>query len=312
MSDPIEMIGKSTVQHGPGNDLAYLTKLHPTDAPGIIDSLEQLACSRGYSKVCARIPAPEAGRFVAAGYHLEAALPNFFPEGGSACFMAKYLSADRKQERQPLLVREVLIAADAQQRAAAKPLPAGFAFRLAQEKDAAGMAALYREVFTAKPLRVHDPGYIRAAMKESAIFFGIWKEESMVALSCTEIELASNSAELTHFATLPGYRGLGLAGHLLQQIEGHLEKLGIRSLFSINGAYSFGMNIAFSSNGYRYGGTLTNHTSIYGTLESANVWHKALPDDPKFAWRFLYEADSMDDGRGHEQPFKDRRMDLDS
>jgi len=58
------------------------------------------------------------------------------------------------------------------------------------------------------------------------------------------------------------------------------------------------MNITFSCNGYRYGGTLTNHTSIYGTLESANVWHKALPDDPKFAWRFLYEVDSMDDGRG--------------
>jgi len=52
--------------------------------PGIIDHLEQLACSRGYSKVYARIPAREAGRFVAAGYHLEAALPYFFQEGGSA------------------------------------------------------------------------------------------------------------------------------------------------------------------------------------------------------------------------------------
>lgn len=297
MSDTLETIGNSLVQHGPGNDQAYLRKLHPTDAPEIIDRLEDLACSRGYSKVCARIPAWEAERFVKAGYHLEAAIPSFFPEGGSACFMAKYFSLDRKQERQPLLVREVLIAAGGRQRAAALPLPERFAFRLALEEDAAEMGALYRDVFSTRPSPVHDPACIVAAMKMSSVFYGIWLGESLVALSGAEIDQASNSAELCNFATLKEYRGHGLGMHLLQQMEEHLWQLGIRSLFSITRAYSFGMNLTFASNDYRFGGTLINNSFDYGNLESENVWHKALSDDPKFAWGFLFEADAGPGGR---------------
>ena len=307
MRDAIETIGNSLVQHGPDDDQAYLMKLHPTDAPEITEHLEQLACSRGYSKVCARIPAGETGRFVAAGYHLEAAIPNFFPEGGTACFMAKYFSSDRKQERQPLLVREVLIAAEAQPRAAAKPLPPRFAVRLALEEDAAEMGALYREVFAARPSPVHDPAFIVAAMRKSSIFFGIWLGESIVALSCAEIDSASHSAELNHLATLAEYRGHGLGAHLLQQMEEHLWQLGIRSLFSVTRAYSFGINLTFASNGYRFGGTLTNNTSNYGSMESGNVWHKALAEDPKFAWGFLFESDATTVGSGHDGPGKERR-----
>lgn len=298
MSDAIEIIGNSLVQHGPDNDRAYLMKLHPTDIPDIIGHLEQLASSRGYSKVCAKVPACEAGRFVAAGFHLEAAIPYFFPEGGSACFMAKYFTADRKLERQPLLVREILAAADARQPAVAMPLPARFALRVAREEDAGGMAAFYRQVLTTRACAVHDPAFIRAAMEESSIFFGAWKGESIVALSCAEVDITSSSAEMTDFATLPEYRGHGVALHLLRQMEEHVLALGIRSVFTVVRAYSFGMNIALASNGYSFGGTLTNDSNVRDSMESANVWHKVLPDDPRLAWRFLFEAGAPEDGRG--------------
>lgn len=297
MSDAIETIGNSLVQHGPGNDRAYLMKLHPTDASDITDNLEELACSRGYSKVFAKVPAWEAGRFVAAGYHLEAAIPYFFPEGGSACFMAKYFSAGRKLERQPLLVREILIAADAQQRAAAMPLPASLTLRAAGEGDASEMADLYREVFAAKPFAIHDPASIRAAMMASTIFFGVWEGDDLVALSSAEVDLASSSAEMTDFATLPEYSGHGLVLHLLQQMEENLLALGIRSVFTIARAYSFETNLTFAGNGYCFGGTLTNNINIYGNLESVNVWHKALPEDPRIAWKYLSEVDSTEEGR---------------
>ncbi|HBG04727.1 MAG: putative beta-lysine N-acetyltransferase [Geobacteraceae bacterium GWC2_58_44] len=296
MSEAIEAMGSSLVQHGSGHDRAYLKKLHPDDAPRIIDCLEQLVCSEGYSKICARIPAWEVGRFVSAGYQLEAAIPGFFPEGGSACFMAKYFCADRKLERQPLLVRDVLVAADAQQRAVEPPLPGSFAVRGAGAGDADQMAALCAEVCARGHSALRKPEQLRAAMKGGTIFFGVWEGEGAVALSSAAVDFASSSAEMADFAILPEHRGHGLAQHLLQRMEEHLVTLGIRSVFGTVRAYSFGMNLTFARNGYRFGGTLTNNIKAYGGLESVNVWHKALPEDPRFAWKFLFEAGAAQDG----------------
>lgn len=80
MSDTMETIGSSLVQHAPGSDGAYLVKLHSADASEIVDHLERLAISRGYSKVFAKVPARESARFVAAGYHLEAAISPITPK----------------------------------------------------------------------------------------------------------------------------------------------------------------------------------------------------------------------------------------
>jgi putative beta-lysine N-acetyltransferase len=186
-------------------------------------------------------------------------------------------------------VREVLIAAEAQPRAGAVPLTAGFAVRLARKRDAANMAELYREVIASCPFPVLDPAFLSAAWKDSTLYFGVWKEKRIVALSCAEIDISSSSAELTHFAIQPEHCCQGLSLHLLQQMEEKVMTLGIRSLFTVARAYSSGMNITFARNGYHFGGTLTNDINICGRLESMNVWHKSLPDDPKFAWRFLIE-----------------------
>lgn len=89
MDNVIDLIGRSPVQHGPRDEMAYLMCLHPADAPLIVENLDQLACTRGYSKVVAKVPAGETRRFLAAGYQLEAALPCFSLEDDAACFMAK-------------------------------------------------------------------------------------------------------------------------------------------------------------------------------------------------------------------------------
>ncbi len=277
MSDTINTIGRSIIQHGPVNDRVYLMKLHPDDATDFVEYLDRLASSRGYSKVFAKVPRWNMVRFVAAGYELEASIPDFFPDGAAACFMGKYFTTTRRVEPQPQLVKEILVVSKAQEPVCCPvSLPEGFTARIAREGDTAGMAEVYRKVFASYPFPIHDAGFLRAAMLGGTIFFGIWHGDKIVALSSAEIDCSSGSAEMTDFATLPEYRGHGFALYLLQQLEEAVQSREIRSLFTIARAYSFGMNITFARNGYRFGGTLTNNTNISGSLESMNVWHKTL------------------------------------
>ena len=276
MSDTIEMHGRSVFQHGKYNDRVYLMKLHAGDSGEIIPHLEQLAASRGYSKIFAKVPQQELSRFTDAGYTLEAEVPGFFPEGEAACFMGRYFSTSRGKEQKEQLVREVLTAAGTRQSSApVLSLAEGFSSRIAGEDDAPGMAAVYRKVFATYPFPIHEPGFLRAAMYGTTIFFGVWKGEEIVALSSAETDPLTGSVEMTDFATLPEYRGHGLALYLLQQMEEAVKARGIRSFYTIARAYSFGMNITFARNNYKFGGTLINNTNISGSLESMNVWYKS-------------------------------------
>jgi beta-lysine N6-acetyltransferase len=279
MSDLIETIGKSIIQHGSGNDRVYLMKLHPDDAPDIVERLDTLAASGGYSKIFAKVPSWSAGRFVAADYALEAAIPAFFPEGAAACFMGKFFTPARGQEGHAELVRQVLAAAGAEVSAyRPAPLLEGFYVRKASEGDVEAMAEVYRKIFATYPFPIQDPAFLRTAMNGTTVFFGVWEGERIAALSSAEIDESSRSAEMTDFATLPEYRGHGLALHLLRLMEDAVKSRGIRSLYTIARSYSFGMNITFARNGYNFGGTLINNTNIFGKLESMNVWHKALSE----------------------------------
>ncbi len=277
MNDSLEIFGRSLIHHGPYNDRAYLMKLHEEDCGEIVQSLDMLASSRGYSKIFAKVPSSVRERFVAGGYVQEAKIPGFYPGGDDACFMGKYFTASRAREQQPQLVKDVLDAAGAAAEVPTlTPLPQGFTVRLAVEDDGDEMAKIYREVFASYPFPVHDPAFLRAAMRDSTMFFGIWNGAKIAALSSAEMDFHSASAEMTDFATPPAYRGNGFALCLLRQMEDAVKGRGIRSLFTIARAYSFGMNITFARNGYLYGGTLTNNTNISGSLESMNVWYKIL------------------------------------
>lgn len=287
MRDTVETIGSSLVQHGPGHDRAHLKKLHPADADGIVEKLEHLACSRGYSKLSATVAAGETGRFVAAGYHIEALLPDFFPQGGAACFMARFLNGERRLERQPQLVREVLAAASAQRDDGPSTLPPGFALGRGTPAHAEELALLHRELYPGMESAMHDPQRVRSLMGGDRIFLCVWQGESLVAVASAEVDACSSSAEVAEIAVLPEYRPDGIALYLLQRLEETLLALGVRSAFTIARANSFPVNITWARNGYSFAGTLTNHGNSYGPLESANVWHKVLPEDTKVAWSFL-------------------------
>ncbi|RQW85833.1 MAG: putative beta-lysine N-acetyltransferase [Geobacter sp.] len=273
----METIGRSLLHHGAYNDRAYLMKLHEEDSEEIVRRLDLLVTSRGYSKIFAKVPSWARERFIAGGYAEEACIPGFYPGGENVSFMGKYFSDSRAREQEPLLVSEVLNAARTTAVVSApSPLPAGFTVRAASEEDGEEMAKVYREVFASYPFPIHDPVFLQTSMKDATLFFGIWHGRTIAALSSAEMDSCAAAAEMTDFATPPAFRGNGFALLLLREMETAVKTRGIRSLFTIARAYSFGMNITFARNGYLYGGTLTNNTNISGKLESMNVWYKNL------------------------------------
>ncbi|GFO62635.1 hypothetical protein M1B72_20455 [Geomonas paludis] len=290
MTDEIEKMGKSLLRHDHRDGQAVLMYLDPGDAPGIVADLERVAISRGYTKVCARIPAAHARHFVAAGYQLEAAIPHFYGEGDTGCFMTRFFVKEQMLERAPMLRNAVLATTELQPPAPAVTLAEGGTLRLARAADVDRVAALYGEVGVAKSAAVHDPRFLEAALNRGDLFLGVWVAEAPVAICAAHLDAASGSGELAHFAVNPQHRGRGHALLLLQGMAQALSPLGVRLLWSAVRAYAPGINITFARGGYCYGGTLTNSTNIYGTLESVNVWYKALGDDPALAWGSVFPS----------------------
>jgi hypothetical protein len=117
--DRVDKIGRSSVQHGPFNNRAYLMKLDPADVPGIVPKLRALCEKQGYSKVFAKVPASERAAFEEAGYREEATIPGLYGGSEDAVLLALYLDPARAQEQRAAAVNEILELA----RAKAERLP---------------------------------------------------------------------------------------------------------------------------------------------------------------------------------------------
>jgi len=276
--DQVETFGNCLLQHGPASDRVYLMKLDREDFPEILDHLDELAESRGYSKVFAKVPAYAREGFEQDNYRLEAAIPGFYNGKTDGLFMARYFDTERAIDPDAERVDEVLNAA--QEKALAVPAIKAETrgdCRLAVPEDCAQMAELYREVFASYPFPVHDPDYLAETMAENVTYAGIWENGRLLALASAERDKAGSNAEMTDFATHPEFRGRGLANLLLWKLEELMAAVNCKTCYTIARATSFGMNITFAKNGYSFAGTLIKNTQISGGLESMNVWYKRLP-----------------------------------
>ena len=279
VADRVEKFGQSIVQHGPENDRVYLMKLYQEDLPGILGFIEELVDKHHYSKVFAKIPATNEEVFSAAGYCVEARVPDFYRGEVGGLFMAAYPQAQRQNDPDATQVDKVLAAAKAKAGSAApislKNTEADHC-RLAEPDDCPAMADLYRRVFSSYPFPIHDPDYLVQTMADNVTYAGVWKGEELMALASAEVDAVGSHAEMTDFATDPAYRGQGLAHLLLAELETLMADADIQTCYTIARATSFGMNITFAKSGYRFGGTLVQNTQISGGLESMNVWYKPV------------------------------------
>ncbi|WP_129598841.1 putative beta-lysine N-acetyltransferase [Methanohalophilus profundi] len=276
MSDIIEKIGKSLIQHGTYNNRIYLMKLDTGDLPDIIPEMDQLAEQRGYSKIFAKVPADSRAAFDAKGYVKEAGVPEYYSGKKEALFMCKYFSEHRQEDTQDEDDRIISTARGKAGDIMKPELPEGFLVRMCTEADLPVMAEIYARFFPTYPFPIQDPAYLKETMEDNVVYFAVENEGDIVALSSSEIDFENRNAEMTDFATLPQFRGMGLSTYLLSKMEKEMNKKGILTLYTIARAASYGMNTVFARLGYEFTGKLVQNTNISGNLENMNVWYKRI------------------------------------
>ncbi len=280
MFDTIEKIGQSTVHHGKNSNRIYIMSLDPTDLPEIIKKFDKLAKENEYGKIIAKIPFTSKDIFERNGYESEAVIENFFNGENDASFMCKYTDLNRKTDPLKSKCTEILnIALNKAPLSYSGNLSEEFILREATKADVLDMIKLYKIVFKSYPFPIHDETYVLKTMEENLIYFGIWHGKELVALSSIELAEKYSNAEMTDFAVHPNYRGYGFALYLLKAMEIKLHHMKVKTAYTIARSMSAGMNITFSKNGYKFGGTLINNTDISGQIESMNVWYKKLNKD---------------------------------
>ena len=289
-ADAVERFGSALIQHGKSNDRVYIMDPGTEPAETLIARADELAAAGGYTKLFAKVPGRSAAAFFAAGWRLEAFVPGLFgghassrtagAESQDGFFIVKYLQKAREaMAGEPAHRKKMADFARMLSEispAMPKPLPRTMTIRECLPEDAERMAAVFAQVFSDYPFPVDDPAFIRESMKEGTDYLCAESDGRIAALSSAEINVAQAYAEMTDFAVLPEYRGLGLAGTLLQRMETAAASKGIETAYTIARLNAPGMNAAFLKADYRYGGTLFANTAMPEGLESMNVLYKGL------------------------------------
>jgi putative beta-lysine N-acetyltransferase len=274
--DTIENIGKSSVQHGKHNDRIYVMKLYPNDLPRLLSWMEDIMEQQDYSKIFAKVPSWGKDSFLKEGYKIEAKVPNMLMGKETIYFMAKYYKNWRKEDGNTELKKVLHSALEKQKEERSLLLLPRFTYRVLNKQDVNEMVEVYKEVFETYPFPIHNPEYLIETMEDNFVYFGVFSDGDLVAVSSCEMDEKGLNVEMTDFATLPDFRGFGLAGFLLGEMEKEMKNKGIKTAFTIARAQSFGMNITFAKKDYEYTGTLIKNTNIAGNFESMNVWYKSL------------------------------------
>lgn len=271
--DKSEKIGQSIIQHGKGSNRIYLMDFSPADFPDIIHEMDVLAEDNGYGKSFVKIPAHYSPLFLQAGYETEAVVPKFYSGREDALFMAKYFDPLRRRLTSNELKRfqKLLLSKG---NTDIHPLDASYQLKLLTKDDAHQMAELFSQVFESYPFPVFDPSFLRHEMTANTVYFGVFHNSELVAISSAECNPKYKNAEMTDFAVLTSQRGKKIASHLLRAMEHFLIKKGYLTFYTIARLNSPSMNKTFMNLNYSYAGTLVNNTQIAGQIESMNVWYK--------------------------------------
>ncbi len=275
--DIIENIKGSVIQHGPHNNRIYLMRLNTDDTHGLIATLDDMALKNGYGKIFAKISAPAWNAFKSADYIKEAVVPGFFTGKTDGFFISKYFSGERqKAQNVEKLLSFVKQAGKGSANNIHRTDKATRDVVSCKPSDAAEMSLIYQQVFKSYPFPIQKPIYLKRIMKEGVLYFCIRIEGRIAAIAAAEIDLVSKNAEMTDFATLPKWRGMGFAGMLLIHMDKKIRKLGIKTAYTIARAASHGMNSVFKNSGYNYAGLLKNNSQICGSIQSMTVWYKHI------------------------------------
>jgi len=272
MADQIDTIAGCLVQHGHHNRRAYVMHLDPEQAARLIIRLDGLARENGYGKIVAKVPATHWRPFESTGYTIEAVVPGLFKGKTDGLFVAKFFS--EKRCNAGTRVWNDGGGSDSRcRRPAGQAAPPVLA---CAPEDASTLAGIYHRVFETYAFPIHRPGYLRRMMVRNALYFCIRIDHQTAAAAAAEVDFKAANCEMTDFATLPEYRGRGLAAKLLRRLDREARRRHLMTAYTIARADSRAMNRVFVGAGYRFAGQLVKNTQIGGRIRSMNVWYKNL------------------------------------
>jgi putative beta-lysine N-acetyltransferase len=274
--DIVETLAGAQIQHGPYNRRIYLMKLGDASPAELLPKMLRLCKERDYTKIFAKVPVSQEPAFLELGFQPEARIPGFFSGTEDAVFLGLYLDPARRKAPDQEQIEEVRLLSESKTPTPAPKPSADLVLRRCRPQDIPDMAPLYGQVFATYPFPIADPDFLAETMATHVVYFGVWSDGELVALSSAETDREARNVEMTDFATLPERRGNGYARMLLARMETAMRNEGICTAYTIARAISPGMNITFARQGYRFGGCLVNNTNICGKIESMNIWHRPL------------------------------------
>lgn len=275
MVDEIENVDGSIIQHGPFSDRIYVMHLASGDPSRLISKLDQMANLHGYGKIFAKIPAEYCQEFFSADYLKEAEIPGFF-NGKTDCFFVSKFFKNRQKTNEDFSKLYSLSGKDNTRSAGYISVTNNYNIEVCTSADVQELSLLYRQVFPSYPFPISDPSYLSRMMTENVTYYGIRAEDSIIAAAAIETDHHAQSAEMTDFATLPEWRGKGIAESLLRHMGTITEGSHIKTAYTIARASSYGMNAVFWKCGYIYSGLLINNTQISGSIQSMSVWYRQV------------------------------------
>jgi len=238
--------------------------------------LRRLATESDATKLIVYGKKADVERWAALGYAQEGVIEGFF-HGENAQMLACYLTKERATSAAPELAEEILaLSLGKKGNGETKPLPEGYAMRVADEQDADELARLYALVFATYPTSMDDPAYVRKTMKEGTRHMVVEHAGKIACAASAEVSERMGSAEMTDCATHPDHAGKGLLQPLFTALERKMEESGIYYLYTLTRAQSPGMNVTAAKMGYRYRGRLINNCKIFSGYEDMNIWVKPL------------------------------------
>lgn len=240
----------------------------------LLKKLDNMFFDFDYSKIFAKIPGDALPSFLIHGYEVEGFIPNFFNNRNDGFFVSKFSNERRSISNQNefLTFRSVLEKYKNIMNSENKNI---CDISILNKQHANKISKLLSNVFPLYPFPVEDPDYIKKTMDENIIYFGIFEDGILKAVSSAETYPKKGNAEMTDFAVLPELRGQGIANCLLKKMENYCKtELGINTMYTIARLSEPGINALFLKNNYHYSGTLINNTKIFQGIESMNIYYK--------------------------------------
>lgn len=245
MTDVVETLQNgSIIQHGKHNDRVYILKCknNPVET---IQTVQELATLNNYSKIVAKVPEKYIPTFLGYGYTQEATITKFYENSEAVCFMSKFLNSDRIMNIETDLLLEFAHFLQNEYSLSERSINPEYSLEMLSHNDVESIVSVFSQVFDSYPFPIFNIDYIAQTMRENVKYFGVKNKGKLVAVSSAEIDIEAGNAEMTDFATLPGFLGNGFANHLLRKMEKHMKERNVYTVYTIARLHSIPMNITF-------------------------------------------------------------------